>query len=280
MKKLLLALLAASLLLGGCSSEKNPFQEEISLEGKEPVLAVMAKVEAGYEAYSNTMYGWGLKKNVNALPEIPDSIREMMTTYHAIYLDDTPRTLYLTFDEGYENGYTAQILDVLKENDVKAAFFVTGSYLEKEEELVRRMLDEGHIVGNHTVHHPSMPRLESTEKVREEITALNEICLEKYGREMKYFRPPCGEYSERTLKIANDLGYTNVFWSFAYKDWDVKAQKGTEYAYDQIKKGVHDGAVLLLHAVSKDNAAVLDRVIKDLKNEGYSFKSLEEFGQS
>lgn len=279
MKKTLAAALGALLLLSGCSGGENPFRKEIALKPARPVNVTMTDVEAGYESYSNTMYGWGLKKNVNAPPEIPDSIKTMMDTYHALYLDTTPRSLYLTFDEGYENGYTAQILDVLKENNVKAAFFVTGPYLEKEEVLVRRMLDEGHIVGNHTVHHPSMPQLGSTEKVKEEITALSSMCKEKYGQEMKYFRPPRGEYSERTLKISEDLGYTNVFWSFAYKDWDVNSQKGTDYAYEQIKKGVHDGAVLLLHAVSKDNAEVLDRIIKDLKSEGYHFKSLDEFGQ-
>jgi len=201
----------------------------------------------------------------------------MIHTYSGIYMSDTPRSLYLTFDEGYENGYTEKILDVLKENNVPAAFFVTGPYLEKEEALVRRMVNEGHIVGNHTVHHPSLPQVESTEKVKEEILGLQTLCKEKYGVDMKFFRPPRGEYSERTLKITEDLGYTSVFWSFAYKDWDVKAQKGTEYAYEQIMKGVHDGAVLLLHAVSKDNAEVLDRVIKELKSKGYRFKSLEDF---
>jgi len=275
--KILVWLTVFSLLLTGCSNHKNLFQKEISLEPTEPVMAVMANVESGYETYDNTMFGWGLKKNVNAPPDIPDSIRDMMNETHSIYLGSEPKTLYLTFDEGYENGYTAQILDVLKANDVPAAFFVTAPYLEKEEELVRRMFDEGHIVGNHTVHHPSLPQLESTEEVKQEITELSRMCQEKYGEDMHFFRPPRGEYSRRTLQIAEDLGYTNVFWSFAYKDWDVKNQKGTDYAYEQIKKGVHDGAVLLLHAVSKDNADVLDRVIKDLKSEGYRFMSLDSF---
>ncbi|MBE7048746.1 MAG: delta-lactam-biosynthetic de-N-acetylase [Ruminococcaceae bacterium] len=280
MKKFLLITAFALVFLSGCTNKENPFRKEISLNPVRPVSVTMANVETGYESYSNTMYGWGLKKNVNAPPDIPDSIKTLINTYHAIYLDSTPRSLYLTFDEGYENGYTEKILDVLKENNVKAAFFVTGPYLEKEEKLVRRMIEEGHIVGNHTVHHPSMPQLDSTEKVKEEITQLAKMFQEKYGQEMKYFRPPRGEYSERTLKICEDLGYTNVFWSFAYKDWDVNQQKGTDHAYNQIKKGVHDGAVLLLHAVSKDNAEVLDKIIKDLKSEGYRFKSLDEFGQS
>ncbi len=279
MKKILLSVSFIFVFLVGCSAEQNPFQKEISLEGSRPVNVTMEMVEENYSDYPNTMFGWGLKKNVNAPPEIPDNIRQMMDTYQAFYLDRIPRSLYLTFDEGYENGYTAKILDVLKENNVKAAFFVTGPYLEKETELVERMFDEGHIVGNHTVHHPSMPQLDSTEEVKKEILLLNAMCQEKYGKSMTYFRPPRGEYSERTLKISRDLGYTNVFWSFAYKDWEVNNQKGTEYAYQQIKKGVHDGAVLLLHAVSKDNAEVLDSVIKDLKSEGYRFRSLDEFGK-
>ncbi len=279
MKKIILSALLCVFLLTGCTGEKNPFREEISLGESQPVNVTMEAVEETYSDYANTLFGWGFKKNVNAPPDIPDNIKEMMDTYGGIYLDKQPKTLYLTFDEGYENGYTAKILDVLKENDVKAAFFVTGPYLEKETELVSRMFDEGHIVGNHTVNHPSMPRLSGTDEVKKEILALTSLCEEKYGQTMQFFRPPRGEYSERTLKISQDLGYTNVFWSFAYKDWEVNNQKGTDYAYEQIKKGVHDGAVLLLHAVSKDNAEVLDKVIKDLKKEGYQFKSLEEFGK-
>lgn len=277
MKKIVYFLLLSLFLITGCSSEKSLYRNEITQI--KPVYVSMETVSESYAGYPNKLYGWGLKKNVNAPPEVPGEIVKMMDTYGAIYLDSRPRTLYLTFDEGYENGYTGKILDVLKENNVKAAFFVTGPYLKKETDLIRRMFDEGHIVGNHTVRHPSMPQLESTEKVAAEITELNDICQELYGEKMTFFRPPRGEFSERTLKISQDLGYTNVFWSFAYKDWEVNNQKGTDYAYEQIKKGVHDGAVLLLHAVSKDNAEVLDRVIKELKSEGYQFKSLEEFGK-
>ncbi|MBR6728923.1 MAG: polysaccharide deacetylase family protein, partial [Clostridia bacterium] len=208
MKTKLFFLIFSIFVLTGCANEENPFKKEIYLKPEGPVAAVMTATDSTYEAYSNEMYGWGLKKNVNAPPDIPESIQNMMHTYHAIYLDDTPRSLYLTFDEGYENGYTAKILDILKENNVPAAFFVTGPYLEKEEALIRRMVDEGHIVGNHTVHHPSLPSVAGTDKVAEEITALSEMCKEKYGQEMKYFRPPRGEYSERTLKISEDLGYT------------------------------------------------------------------------
>lgn len=277
-KKILICVFCV-LFLVGCSRKHNPFLKEIASERIRPVNVTMETVAEAYESYPNTMYGWGLKKNVNAPPEVPETIQNLLSSYGGIYIDHTPRTLYLTFDEGYENGYTAKILDVLKENNVKAAFFVTGPYLEKETELVKRMFEEGHVVGNHTVNHPSMPRLSSTDEVAKEITDLHKMCQEKYGQSMHFFRPPRGEYSERTLKICQDLGYQNVFWSFAYKDWEVDNQKGADYAYEQIKKGVHDGAVLLLHAVSKDNAEVLDRVIKDLKSEGYKFKSLEDFGK-
>lgn len=264
MKKLIVLFLCV-LFLSGCGRLQKEVTGTVSEATQSTTL-------------SNKCCGWGLKKNKKAPPDIPEATKQLMEKYCAYYLDVVPRSLYLTFDEGYENGYTAQILDVLKKTEVKAAFFVTGPYLEKETELVRRMVEEGHIVGNHTVHHPSMPEMTNDEKLKKEITDLNESFREKFGQEMKYFRPPKGEYSERTLSISKDLGYTNVFWSFAYKDWDVKQQKGTENAYREITNGVHDGCVLLLHAVSKDNADVLERVICDLKSEGYCFRSLDEFG--
>lgn len=272
MKKMMflfLLMLTPMFFFSGCGVKTDHANAELS----------EAAAEASkYASLSNKQHGWGLKKNVKAPPEIPETTKNLMKKYHAFYLDTVPRSLYLTFDEGYENGYTAQILDTLKENEVKAAFFITGPYLEKEIDLVRRMVEEGHIVGNHTVHHPSMPEVTDDEKLKQEITGLNNSFREKFGQEMKYFRPPKGEYSERTLALSNDLGCTSVFWSFAYKDWDPNKQKGSENAYNEIMKGVHDGCVLLLHAVSKDNADVLGRVICDLKSEGYSFRTLDEFG--
>ena len=262
MKKMLCIFLCV-LFLCGCSSKTATVTTES--------LTEQANL-------SNKTIGWGLKKNVNAPPDITEDTKELMSKYGAYYIDTVPKTLYLTFDEGYENGYTGQILDVLKDNDVKAAFFITGPYLKKESELVKRMVDEGHIVGNHTVNHPSMPDVKDNEKLKNEITDLNDTFFDMFGQNMKYIRPPKGEYSERTLALSNDLGYKSVFWSFAYQDWDTKKQKGTDYAYKQIMNGVHDGCILLLHAVSKDNADVLDRVIKDLKSQGYVFRSLDEFG--
>ncbi len=269
MKKLFIAFLMM-LLLTGCG-EKSVFKTEIT--EFEPVQET-----ATTQGISNTKYGWGLKKNKNAPPDIPSATIELIEKYGGIYKSDEEKTLYLTFDEGYENGYTAKILDILKENKVSAAFFVTGPYIEKQRDLVKRMTEEGHIVGNHTVNHPSMPDVPD-EKVIEEVKKLSESYYDLTGKKMKFFRPPMGEYSERTLKLTKDAGFTNVFWSFAYCDWEVNNQRGTGYAYNQITEGVHDGAILLLHAVSRDNAEILDKVIKDLKAKGYKFKSLQDFPQ-
>ncbi len=271
-------LLIVPLLCCGCT-DKSVFRHEITEETAPVMVTVSKRLNPGkYGTLSNEKHGWGLKKNKNAPPEIPEKTIQILNQYGAYYKDSEPHALYLTFDEGYENGYTAKILDVLKENEVPAAFFVTGPYIKNEPDLIKRMVKEGHIVGNHTVNHPSMPEVNSIEKLTDEIEKLSESFHELTGEKMQFFRPPMGEYSERTLALTNDLGYHTVFWSFAYKDWEVKNQKGTDYAYRQIMDGVHDGAVLLLHAVSKDNADVLDRVLKDLKSAGYRFKSLKDFG--
>ncbi len=273
-------LLLAVGCLSGCGNQAGTVSEKLHLDGMESKkMVIPTSAQTGsYSAMDNTMFGWGFKKNKNAPPELPDKTVALLDKYGAIFRDRvTPRTLYLTFDEGYENGYTASILDTLKKQEVPAAFFITGPYLEQQQELVKRMIDEGHVVGNHTVGHPSMPSVTDDDKLAAEITGLNDRYRELFGQDMTFFRPPRGEYSERTLALTRDLGYTSVFWSFAYKDWDPKKQPGTEVAYQQIMDGVHDGAVLLLHAVSKDNAEVLDRVIGDLKQQGYSFRSLEDF---
>ncbi|MBQ3181393.1 MAG: delta-lactam-biosynthetic de-N-acetylase [Clostridia bacterium] len=263
--KIFCAIFLSVILFSGCT-QKSVFKTEITEDVQVMTNTVMSVSEK---------QGWGLKKNKNAPPDVPEQTIELLKKYGAIYKSDESKTLYLTFDEGYENGYTAKILDVLGENQVPAAFFVTGPYIKKEKELVKRMTLEGHIVGNHTVNHPSLPDV-SEEEIKSELENLSKSYYDLCGKEMKFFRPPMGEYSEKTLDITSKMGYTNVFWSFAYKDWETNNQKGTGYAYNQIMEGVHDGAILLLHAVSKDNAEVLDKVIKDLKSQGYVFKSLEE----
>ncbi len=226
--------------------------------------------------YDSTKIGWGLKKVENSQPEVPDKWKEMLKKYDGYYLGNTnEKVMYLTFDEGYENGYTAKILDVLKKTNTPAAFFVTGPYIENEPELIKRMVDEGHIVGNHTVNHPSMPDL-SEEEITKELSQLNERFNKLTNKNMKFMRPPRGEFSEKTLALIQKNGYKTIFWSVAYADWDTANQKGVNYAVEQITKQFHNGAVILLHAVSEDNADALEQIINTAKEQGYTFKSLED----
>ncbi len=209
-------------------------------------------------------------------PEPPKESVGFFSDFGAYYVGDTnSKILYLTFDEGYENGNTPKILDILKDEQVPAAFFVVKPYIKEQPDIVKRMVDEGHLIGNHTISHLSLPTLTS-EKLEQDIIALDKIVYEKWKVNMKYMRPPMGEYSERVLKELKDLGHRAVFWSFAYDDYDVNNQKGTDYAYKMIMNNLHNGEVMLLHAVSKDNTEVLDKILKDIKAQGYEFRSLNE----
>lgn len=227
---------------------------------------------------SNKKIGWGIKREKDhKRPDVGKENKELMEKYNGIYIgNENKKYIYLTFDEGYEAGYTEKILDVLKENDVKATFFITAHYLNTAEELVKRMVNEGHIVGNHTVNHKTLPEI-SDKEIEEEVMGLHQAIYEKTGYEMKYIRPPKGEYSERSLDATNKLGYTTVMWTFGYMDYDENKQKGTEYAKKIILDNLHNGEIMLLHGNSKDNANILDEIIKSAKAEGYEFKSLDEF---
>lgn len=230
------------------------------------------------EVLSNKKIEWGIKRAENhEQPDLGNKNLELINENGNIAIGNSEdKYVYLTFDNGYEAGYTAQILDTLKENDVKAAFFITGHYLNTAQDLVERMIKEGHIVGNHTVNHRSMPDLDNN-TLKEEITKLHTSVYEKFGYEMKYLRPPKGEFSQRTLYLTNSLGYTTVMWSFAYDDWDENKQGREEYAKEKIISNLHNGAVILLHANSKDNCNILNQLIKEIKTKGYEFKTLDEF---
>ena len=167
-------------------------------------------------------------------------------------------------------------MKILKENDVKAAFFLTAHYVNTEEDLVKQMIDDGHIIGNHTVNHKSMPTL-TEEEIKQEVMDLHQSVYEKFGYEMKYIRPPKGEFSEKTLMVTNALGYKNVMWSFAYEDWNEKKQPDENQAKEKILNNLHNGEIMLLHGNSKTNTNILDSMIKEIKNRGYEFKSLDEF---
>ena len=238
------------------------------------------KTVTDYSDKDNEITSWFYMPNdTHTTPDINPKLTYDLSNYNAIYngpINKSTKTLYLTFDEGYENGYTSKILDVLKEKNVKAVFFVTSYYLEKNPDLVKRMVDEGHIVGNHSKTHSSMPTLTSDmTKFKEEFSDVESKYKEITGLDMKkFFRPPMGYYSERSLAMTNDLGYKTVFWSFAYDDWDPEKQPEVNYAKNKILDNLHNGSILLLHAVSKTNTEILGDVIDSARNAGYEFKLL------
>ncbi len=227
---------------------------------------------------SNKKIGWGIKREDNhQQPDLGKVNKELMQKYDGLCMGNPEQKyVYLTFDAGYEAGYTEKILEVLKQNDVTATFFITGHYLNTQSDLVKKMIDNGNIVGNHTVNHKCMPEV-SLDTVKEDVMKLHTAIYEKFGYEMKYIRPPKGEFSERTLAYTNSLGYKTVMWSLAYDDWDENKQGREEYGKSKILENVHNGAIILLHSNSKDNCNILDSVIKEIKNNGYEFKSLDEF---
>lgn len=230
------------------------------------------------ESLDNKKIGWGIKRNDNhEQPDVGNVNRKILDKYQGLYMGNKEQKLvYLTFDLGYEAGYTPKILEVLKQNEVKATFFITAHYLNTQPDLVKQMIDEGHIVGNHTVNHNSMPSC-SLDTIKKEVMDLHSAIYEKFGYEMKFIRPPKGEYSERTVAYTNTLGYTSVMWSFGYDDWDEKKQGREEYGKKKILDNVHNGEIMLLHATSKDNANILEDVIKEIKNMGYEFRNIDQF---
>ncbi len=224
---------------------------------------------------NNKKIEWGIKRNNNhEQPDVGSENKKILDENGGFCLGNKEeKSVYLTFDEGYEAGYTEKILDVLKENDVKATFFITAHYVNSQPDLVKRMINEGHIVGNHTVNHKSMPEI-SEEALTKEIMELHQVIYEKFGYEMKYLRPPKGEFSERTLKQTNQLGYKTIMWSFAYEDWDENKQPEEENAKNKILNNLHNGEIMLLHGNSKTNTNILDYIIKETKNMGYEFKPI------
>jgi len=224
-------------------------------------------------------YNWYFNPNNEGLtPRFPIEINKLASKYDCYYVGDTSKkVLYLTFDEGYENGYTAPILDILKKHNVKAAFFVVKPYITSNEELVKRMVDEGHLVCNHSARHPSMASILDQDKFNKELSDVEEAFEQVTGKKMaKYFRPPMGKYSELSLSYTKAYGYKTIFWSFAYQDWEPKNQPSHEKGINLISKRTHNGAIVLLHAVSKTNAEILDNVITNWEKEGYELKSLAD----
>lgn len=254
-------------------------EAEAELTGEQPAQEVdttpqtqQPASQTGAQGLDTTKLGWGPGGPVDAdnRPDGATVYQEKYGQYAADFIRENNQNIYLTFDEGYENGYTDDILDTLQEKGVQAVFFVTMPYVQSEPELVQRMIDEGHIVGNHSVNHPSFPEI-SFEECQQEIMELHDYVKENFGYEMSLFRFPMGEFSEADLKVVQDLGYRSVFWSFAYRDWLVDEQPDPQEAIATIKDKCHPGAIYLLHAVSETNAQILGQVIDDLRGEGYVF---------
>ena len=221
---------------------------------------------------------WGLNFRQEGAPPIGTAGKDQLAQYDAAYIGNTgEKVLYLTFDAGYENGCTEKILDVLKKQEVKAAFFLVGNYIQRNADLVRRMVDEGHIVGNHTMHHPDMSAISDKAAFSKELQDLETLYKETTGRELpKFYRPPQGVYSEENLKMAQELGYKTVFWSLAYVDWNNDAQPTREQAFAKLLPRTHPGAVILLHSTSRTNAEILDELLTKWKEEGYRFGTVED----
>ena len=221
---------------------------------------------------------WGLSFRQEGAAPIGNAGADQLRQYDAAYIGDTSdHVLYLTFDAGYENGSTEKILDTLKQQNVKAAFFLAGNYIQRNADLVRRMAEEGHIVANHTMHHYDMSKISTMESFSKELSDLEALYKQATGQEMpKYYRPPQGIYSEENLRMAKELGYKTVFWSLAYVDWNDDAQPTKEQAFSKLLPRTHDGAVVLLHSTSRTNSEILDELIARWKEMGYRFGTVDE----
>lgn len=284
-QKICLLMTAAAMLATGCAAADNDTADrsgstaESTYAAKKTARTTMDSaavepVQGGALSTEKHGYGQGVQLDDKNRPTGALDFNANYGKYRAEALREDKKNILLTFDQGYENGYTAQILDTLKEKKVKAVFFLLQDYAERNPELVQRMIDEGHIVGNHSVSHYSMPDL-SVEECRQEIEGLQEYMKQNFGVTMKLFRPPMGEFSEQSLSVTKDCGLSTMLWSFAYADWDVNAQPNPAQAKEKLIGAAHEGAVYLLHSVSQTNAEVLGEVIDGIRDEGFEFEKLK-----
>lgn len=240
-------------------------------------IALIAGISSSLSAVTVTCENWGLSFGEDNTPPTANESAEELKKYNAFYIGDTnENVIYLTFDAGYENGNTPKILDTLKKHNVKAAFFVVGNYISSSPELIKRMADEGHIVANHTYHHPDMSEISTPESFKEELTSLENLYNETTGLQMpKLYRPPQGKYSEDNLKIAKELGYKTILWSLAYVDWYENDQPSPDEAIVKLTSRIHPGAVILLHSTSSTNAEILNQLLTKWKEMGYNFDTID-----
>ena len=265
---MILLILAAAYLLG---TSAGIAAEKLSQDNKaDPASA--AAVPASAEG------NWGLSFQEEVKTPVGNATFEELAKYDAFYAEQTEeKHIYLTFDVGYENGNTASILDTLKKHNVSATFFVVGTYIESDPELVKRMAEEGHIVGNHTWHHPDMSQIAALDTFKKELVDVEDAYREVTGEEMtKFYRPPQGKYSESNLQMAQELGYKTFFWSLAYVDWYDDNQPTKEEAFDKLLGRIHPGAIVLLHSTSDTNSLILDELIQKWEEMGYTIRPLTE----
>lgn len=230
-------------------------------------------------ASSNT--SWGLSFGAPNEKPRGNATEEELLKYDSYFVGDcNEKSIYITFDVGYEAGYTESILDTLKKHNVKAAFFVVGNYFSSDADIVKRMYEEGHIVANHTKTHPDMSKMSTLADFKAQIEPVEEQYKQITGQEMKkYYRPPQGIYNIQNLQDAQSLGYKTIFWSVAYVDWERDNQPSQEKAMSTLLKRVHNGAIILLHSTSKTNMEILDQFLTTLENDGYTFKTLDDLGK-
>lgn len=241
------------------------------------VTAVYSSAATDYKKYSNSKKSWYISRQDKHKVSGGADTAKNLAKYNAYYYNKTKeKVMYFCFDCGYDNGNTKSILDTLKKHNVKASFFVTKQFITTSSKLCKRMKKEGHLVGNHTMNHPSMPSL-SVDGIKKEVNGLAGYFKNKTGYELDPFiRPPMGQYSNRVLKVFKDMGYTSIFWSIAYADYDEKKQPGKAYVVDHFKKYYHKGAITLTHITSSSNAQALDEVLTNLEGKGYRFGLLDE----
>ena len=241
--------------------------------------AKIADVFNGSLFVRNETENWGLGFGTEGTPPTGNVSPEELKEHDAYFLGDTEKkTIYLTFDCGYENGNTEKILDALKKHNAQGTFFVVGNFLETAPEIVKRIQAEGHLVGNHTYHHPDMSQIGDMASFQKEMDDVANLYKEITGEEMvKLYRPPQGKFNEANLAMAKELGYHTFFWSLAYVDWYQDNQPTAEEAYSKLLPRIHPGAIVLLHSTSKTNGEILDELLTKWEELGYTFGSLEEF---
>lgn len=258
------------------------------------ILVVIFTLTCKAFILANKNTNWGLSFNSGAgNAPTGNATPEYLKNFNAYFIDSNfnnnnsnsenptnatqTKKAYITFDAGYEAGYMPKILEALKKHNVKATFFVVGTLIKSNPELIKQIVDEGHIVGNHTMTHPNMSKMQTIEDFKKEIEPVENLYKEVTGQDMpKFYRPPQGIYNEKNLQMANELGYKTIFWSLAYVDWYKDNQPTHEEAFNKLLPRIHSGAIILLHSTSKTNSEILDELLTRLENAGYTFGSLDE----